>query len=148
MKFKLGIFVILAGGMFFVFSPKPTCIEFYLDYGSLKNSVSKKCIDSKVNVNALEFLTRNLNLEIEGTAKYGNSIVCRINGYPDLQRESCASMPPENAFWAIILKKHSSIPFVRNDWGWAQEGIDKIDLAPGDSLGLIFKEGENLKWPK
>jgi len=125
-----------------------SCINLYVDYGSLDEGTKlTKCIDVSTKTIALDVLKR-ANLEIEGTKKYGLAVVCRVNSLPDQKAESCEIMPPEKAYWAVIIKEKQTIPFPRKEWGWGQLAIDQQYLNQGDSLGLVWTgpNGE-LKFP-
>ena len=125
-----------------------SCINLYVDYGQLDNGTKlTKCIDASTKTIALDVL-KKANLEIEGTKKYGLGVVCRVNNLPDEKAESCEIMPPEKAYWAIIIKEKQTIPFPRKEWGWGQLAVDQQYLNPGDSLGLVWTgpNGE-LKFP-
>ena len=47
--------------------------------------------------------------------------------------ESCAGMPAGFAYWGLWVK-----PSPDGEWGFAQEGIETLSLAPGESLQLLF----------
>jgi hypothetical protein len=142
----IAVFLII-GGFFIISKPDNNCVNVYIDYGSLKNNAkSTECLNINGKTNALEILNK-ANYKIEGTKKYGSSVVCRINGLPDRSIESCETMPPSNAYWAVIIKKKQIVPFTLSEWGWAQKGIDETYLSPGDNLGLVFSSNGELRWP-
>jgi len=148
MKIKIIFFSIVLSlwGLLYVRATDTDCVNVYIDYGSLDNQYQlTKCITVSGNTNALDIL-KKANVTIEGTEKYKDAVVCRVNGLPDKSVELCKSMPPENAFWAVIIKDKKIIPLF-NDWGWAQTGINEIYLSKGDSLGLVFSTNGDLKWP-
>ncbi len=125
---------------------KPSCINLYVDYGSLSNQKKiKECIDQD-NINALDFI-RQAGYTTEGTIKYGDAVLCRLNGLPSNKEESCSEMPPENAYWAVIIKKKQTLPIPRNEWGWAEKAINETYLSAGDSIGLVFSTNGELIWP-
>jgi hypothetical protein len=139
-------FLVFAGGFHVVQNNNESCVNFYVDFGSLDNSTKvEKCIKASGPTNALE-LVKQAGFEVEGTQKYGDAVVCRVNNLPSKSVESCDVMPPENAFWAVIVKKNQLVPFL-NDWGWAQKGINETIVLPGDSLGLVFSTNGDLRWP-
>jgi hypothetical protein len=141
------VFSLVVGGFFVVNKSEESCINLYVDYGSLDNNTkSTECVGVSTKTNALDVLNQ-ANYKIEGTQKYGSAVVCRVNGLPDKAIESCEVMPPENAYWAVIIKKKEIIPLPNNEWGWAQKGINETYLSPGDSLGLVFSTNGDLKWP-
>jgi hypothetical protein len=138
---------LVVGGFYAVSSTKDTCVNLYVDYGSVNNKAKvTQCVPVSNKTNALDILDK-AKLNIEGTRKYGNAVVCRVNGLPDKSVESCEIMPPENAYWAVIIKKKQVIPFPSNEWGWAQKGINETFLSPGDNLGLVFSTNGEVRWP-
>jgi hypothetical protein len=56
-------------------------------------------------------------------------------------------MPPENAYWAVIIKKKQTLLLPRNEWGWAEKAINETYLSAGDSIGLVFSNNGDLRWP-
>jgi len=146
--------IILAGSWFVASTTADKkCVDVYVDYGVLdSNAVSTKCVEVSGQVNGLEVLNK-AGLSIEGTGKYGLQIVCRVNSLPSATKpigikdhenyvETCAEMPAAFAYWAVIVKK-GALP-----WGWADTGIDKVMLEDGDSVGLVFADNENVKFPE
>ena len=90
----------------------------------------------------------------EGTADYGDAVVCRVNGLPsanaaftvpghDAYTETCATMPPEFAYWALWLKGTGS----SSHWDYASEGVSTQLVHPGDSVGLMFSSGGQTPMP-
>lgn len=128
------------------FVVKPSCINLYIDYGSLDNQKkTSECIEQD-NINALDFI-RQSGYTTEGTIKYGDAVLCRLNNLPPNKKESCSEMPPENAYWAVIIKKKQTLLLPRNEWGWAEKAINETYLSAGDSIGLVFSTNGDLRWP-
>ena len=145
---SIAIFVAVAGMLFVVDKPNENCVNLYVDYGVLDDGTKiTKCIEASNNTVALDIL-KKANLEIKGTNKYGLGVVCRVNGLPDEKAESCETMPPAKAYWAIIIKEKQKIPLPLNEWGWGQLAVDQQILNQGDSIGLVWTgpTGE-LKFP-
>lgn len=120
-------------------------ISVIVDTGDLETaedaSVSA-CVEADGPVIAADAL-RTAGVETEGTAQYGDQVVCRVNGVPqqDLAipaadgteyHESCESMPAAFAYWAIWQKPAGG------EWGYAQEGLSTLELQPGDAIELLF----------
>ncbi len=150
MKNKLSLSFLVIGlayiGFSFLGKSESNCVNLYVDFGSLNAETKiEKCIDVSADTNALKLLEM-AGYTTEGTQKYGAAVICRLNGLPDKSAESCETMPPADAYWAVIVKEKKLLPLF-NEWGWAQTGINEISLSKGDSLGLIFSTNENLKWP-
>lgn len=129
------------------------CVDVYVDYGVLDSSAKlSKCVPVTGEASGLDVLTK-AGLELEGTGKYGLQVVCRVNSLPSATRpigikdhedyvETCAEMPAAFAYWAVIVKK-GALP-----WGWADTGADKVRLQAGDSVGLVFAENDNVRFPE
>lgn len=144
------VLALLGVGFVSIYQPASNCVNVYVDYGSLDSgSTVEKCIETSGEANALELLA-NAKIAIEGTQKYGNAVVCRVDGLPDASVESCAEMPPAEAYWAVFVKEHELFPIPFNtqgEWGWAQTGINEVHLHNGDSLGLVFIEDGEVRYP-
>jgi hypothetical protein len=140
------VIVLAFFGLSYMTKSDTNCVNLYVDFGSLNAETKvEQCIEVSTETNALQLL-KTAGYTTEGTQKYGDAVVCRLNGLPDKSVETCEVMPPENAFWAVIVKKKKLLPFF-NDWGWAQTGINDVTLSSGDSLGLVFSTNGDLKWP-
>jgi len=141
------IILVVAGAVFFSAKPNLDCVNVYVDFASLdKESKLSKCVPVSGQDTALNILAKT-DIKLAGTDKYGLSVVCRVNNLPSPDQESCTIMPPENAFWAFIVKNKMSATNLFPKWGWAQKGVSDVYFTPGDSLGLVFTENGDLKWP-
>ena len=148
MKNRLFLSLILIAGAlgFTSLSNDSQCINLYIDYGSLNQDKKViSCIPSD-KAYAIDVL-REGGIAVEGTDRYGLNVVCRVEGLPGPDIEQCKNMPPENAYWAIIVKDKFSLINLFPKWGWAQLGVTNLELNQGDSLGLVFVKDGDLKWP-
>ena len=119
----------------------PKCIAVVIDYRTLNNNDSYfRCFPSIEDKNALDLLKASNN-QITGTAKYGDQVVCRVNNLPSQKTERCITMPPANAYWAVLVKHGGK-------WDYSKFAISKTVLHPGDSLGLVWAPGGKVKFPK
>ena len=165
-KFLPAILVIaLAIGGISLWSAKTSgnCVTVSIDYGVLdsQNQNYEKCLSVSGDVTALE-LINNANFKIEGTEKYADQIVCRLNGLPKPNQpigikghedyiESCKEMPAEFAYWAILEKRKQAIPNpadLNTKWAWAEVGVADLKLNHGDSVAFVFADNGNVKFPE
>ena len=141
---------LIFGGVAFVQSSEAKCVTLYIDYGPLNNGTkSNTCIPVEGEINALDLLA-SVNLSTQGTQDYGNAVLCRLGDFPDAAVETCEVMPPAESYWAVLVKEHRliALPFDTGAvWGWAQTGINEVYLNPGDSLGLVFADNGEVKFP-
>jgi hypothetical protein len=139
-----------AVGFTFIQNQDADCVTLHIDYGPLSDSqATAECLPVSGETNALDFLA-DAGFQIEGTQKYGNAVVCRVNNLPDVAAESCQEMPPAEAYWAVLVKEHEIIPIPFNtagEWGWAQTGINEVYLNPGDAIGLVFADDGEVRFP-
>lgn len=149
---KKGLLFVIATGLVIgvwssTNSSNDSCVNLYVDYGQLDNGAKlTKCINVSTKTNALDLL-KNANLTIEGTKKYGDGVVCRVNGLPNLTIESCENMPSAKAYWAIIIKEKQVLPLPTKEWGWGQLAINQQYLNPGDSIGLVWANDGKVMFP-
>jgi hypothetical protein len=110
-----------------------------------------ECVEVSTETPAADILNQ-ARVTLAGTDAYGDAVVCRVNDLPSVSTsvtvdghdpfiESCASMPPEFAYWALWVKQGST------DWGYAMEGVSDLMLKPGDSIGLVFTTGTSTPTP-
>lgn len=128
-----------------------SCVNVYIDFGPLTGEPTKimECIDEVGQASALDVLRKG-GVKIDGTQKYGDKVVCRVDNLPGPVIESCESMPPEKSYWAVLIKRKQLIPNpfdVNGKWNWAQTGISDVRLNPGDSLGLVFADNGKVVFP-
>jgi hypothetical protein len=137
-------------GVYVLQSQTTECVTLYVDYGPLNNGTkTTTCIPVDGKTNALDLLA-SANLNTQGTQDYGDAILCRLGGFPDVSVETCEVMPPEESYWAVLVKEREVIPFpfdLQGEWGWAQVGINEVYLNAGDSLGLVFADNGEVPIP-
>ena len=104
---------------------------------------------------------QNANFKLEGTNKYGNNVVCRLNNLPKPSTpigvkghedyiEECKEMPAAFAYWAVLEKRWQVIPNpfdLNGKWAWAQVGVAELAMKPGDGLAFVFVTNGDVKFP-
>ena len=164
-KFFSAIFVavLLVGGTsLWSTQTRANCVNVLIDYGSLDSSNTdfEKCLPVTGEITALE-LMQNANFKLEGTNKYGNNVVCRLNNLPKPNQaigvkghedyiEECKEMPAAFAYWAVLEKRWQIIPNpfdLNGKWAWAQVGVAELAMKPGDGLAFVFVTNGDVKFP-
>ena len=126
-------------------------VTVVVDFGILNSTKIDECVEVSTKTPAADILNQ-ASVTLAGTDDYGDAVVCRVNELPSASDtvtvdghdpfiESCASMPPEFAYWALWVKQGST------DWGYAMEGVSDLMLKPGDSIGLVFTTGTTTPTP-
>ena len=122
-------------------------------YGMLPGDNLTECVEFSEPEVAANEVVSFAGLTLEGTAEYGDQIVCRVNGLPsdseeivvsgeDPHLETCQDMPPAFAYWALWVKNTPEEP-----WAYASEGIGTLRVKPGMSVGLAFSTGGDTPTP-
>ncbi|GAA4194399.1 hypothetical protein GCM10022288_29810 [Gryllotalpicola kribbensis] len=95
---------------------------------------------------------KEVDVTTAGTQKYGDQVVCRVNGSPsastaidvpghDPYTETCQSMPAAYAYWAVWVKDAGK-------WDYAASSITTQQVKPGQTLGLKFTTGTDTTPPQ
>lgn len=146
--FIVAVMVAIFGSASWIISSTvKSCVTVLVDFGSLKNNdYSNQCVETNSRINALTLIQKS-GFRLDGTDKYGLQVVCRVDGLPTPDMEKCAVMPPENAYWAVVVSRRQDILNFMPKWGWAKTGISEVYLNPGDSIGLIYTKDGKIRWP-
>jgi hypothetical protein len=100
------------------------------------------CVPADGEIAAADVLSE-AGVTTEGTEEYGDDVICRVNGLPSADApvgstedpayvETCASIGPAFAYWSLWTAPAGA------SWDYATEGVATLEVAPGDSLGLLF----------
>lgn len=127
-------------------------VDVVVDFGELDEPTITQCVETD-DVIAASLALETAGVSTEGTAEWGDQIVCRVNDRPAADEtleidgeapytESCASMPAAFAYWALWIK-----PSASSDWEYAAEGVGTLQSEPGQSLGLVFTTGTETPTP-
>ena len=106
-------------------------VTVVVEFGSLDAPRIEECAPAGPAADALEAL----DITTEGTADYGDQVVCRVDDLPAPDVETCATLP-SNAYWALWVKDSADA-----EWGYAEEGVATLELTAGQSVGLVYTEG-------
>lgn len=127
-------------------------VAVVVNFGTLGTDTVTECVDATEAIAASEALTTT-GVTTEGSLEYGDQIVCRVNDRPAADEtvevegqqsftESCASMPPAYAYWALWVKATPD-----SAWEYAQEGLGTLEAQPGQSVGLMYTTGAETPTP-
>lgn len=112
-------------------------VTIVVDFGTLKSPALKKCATAGTAAEAL----KAAGIATEGTADYGDQVVCRVDELPSPASESCAKLPSA-AYWAVWVKPAGGV------WAYAQEGVTTQQVTAGQSLGLVYTVGSDSTPPQ
>jgi hypothetical protein len=124
-----------------------------VNFDVLDGTDSAQCVEITGSSAKAIDVVHDAGFATEGTATYGDAIVCRVNGLPSPTEpvvvkgqaeftETCADMPPAYAYWALWQKNSDAA-----SWDYAQSGLGDLTVKKGQSLGLVFTTGESTPTP-
>lgn len=128
-------------------------VEVVVNFGVLDGTSSSQCVEIAGDSAKAIDVVHDAGFSTEGTATYGDAIVCRVNGLPSPTEpvvvpnqaeftETCANMPPAFAYWALWQKTSADAA-----WDYAQAGLGDLTVKKGESLGLVFTTGDSTPTP-
>lgn len=117
----------------------PDDVVVVVDAELLGGEVEARCVPVPQDGTMLSAV-EDAGFVVEGTAEFGSSVVCRVDGFPSETRETCRSMPAADAYWGSWLGADDA-------WGFAQEAVDSQPVAGGDVVALAFQEGPDERQP-
>lgn len=117
-------------------------VTVVVDFGPLDRPSLSECAGAGAATDVLA----ESGITTEGTADYGDQVVCRVNGEPAADEtvtidgqapftESCATLNSV-AYWALWVKNTPD-----GEWEYAQEGVNTLELTEGQSVGLVYTPG-------
>lgn len=65
----------------------------------------------------------------------GQPFVCRIEGLPGPDRESCSRTPPADAYWGLFWSDGAP------RWTYSSQGVSSLRVPKGGSVGWRFQDG-------
>ncbi|MCU4746194.1 hypothetical protein [Streptomyces sp. G-5] len=75
---------------------------------------------------------RNAGFEVGGTTRWGDAFICRINGRPGADSESCVDTPPATAYWSYWHAPNGGA------WTYSQRGATYRTPPEGSIEGWSF----------
>jgi hypothetical protein len=130
-----------------------TGVTVVVNFGLLSADRDTECVELENDSAIARDVLSVAGYEIEGTATYGDQVVCRVNDLPsesdpfvvegeEPHSETCADMPPAFGYWALWVK-----PDPDAGWAYAEEGVGTLPVEPEQTLGLVFSTGGETPTP-
>lgn len=114
-------------------------VTVVVDPGPLGDDVRVRCAPPGFGALAVE-AAHAAGFEI--TYADGQPFVCRVDGRPGPDQESCARTPPSDAYWGLFWSDGRS-----PEWSYSPLGIASLKISSGGSVGLRFQDGGEREEP-
>jgi hypothetical protein len=79
---------------------------------------------------------KNAGIQTAGTSRWGEAFVCRIEGVPGPNAESCKDTPPSGAFWSYWYAPNGGA------WKYSEMGVMNRQPPPGSFEGWSFSKNK------
>jgi hypothetical protein len=114
-------------------------VTVIVDYGPLDEPALTACSEAGIASDVLA----DAGVTTAGTVDYGDQVVCRVNDLPSPDAEvtidgeqpfveTCQTLSAI-AYWALWVRSSADA-----EWEYAQDGVTALDLADGQSVGLVY----------
>jgi hypothetical protein len=108
-------------------------VTVVVDFGSLGGGIQQRC-DSNGGGRAASEVMSATGFSL--TYVTGQAFVCRIDGLPTPEDESCARTPPSDAYWGLFWSDGDPAT-----WIYSSEGVASLEVPEGGSIGWRFQNG-------
>jgi hypothetical protein len=124
-------------------------VTVVVDFGPLDEPAVEACVEGGLATDVLDAA----GVTTEGTVDYGDQVVCRVNNEPSPDEtviiegqdpfvEACQTLGSA-AYWGLWVKTAAD-----SEWEFAQEGVATLELADGESFGLVYTPGTESTPPQ
>ena len=114
-------------------------VTVVVDYGPLRSGVDLFCDRDGGGKTAASIMTA---AGIQWQYTTGQPFMCRIEGYPTADEETCSNTPPANAYWGLFWSDGSP-----QTWSYASQGASSQRVPNGGSVGWRFQDGGDRDYP-
>lgn len=115
------------------YCPDANGVTVVVDFHELGGGVVIRCAPG-AQADGYAALT-NAGFTVAGTARWGTSFVCRINGKPGVDTESCVDTPPTSAYWSYWHATSGG------SWTYSSVGVRVWRPPAGSFEGWSFSAG-------
>jgi len=121
-------------------------VTVVVDFSDLGGDIVVRCVRGPDAMTGLETL-RTAGFTVEGTVRWGNAFVCRIQGRPgpretlefddEQYQEQCHNTPPAQAYWGYWYAADGG------QWRFSSQGASTRQVSEGGFEGWAFSLDEN-----
>jgi hypothetical protein len=117
----------------------PEGVAVVVDPGPLGGAPGTGCVAGARGLTAAEVVQR-AGFEVEYAA--GQPFICRVDGAPGPEQESCSRTPPADAYWGLFWSAGAG-----DAWSYSTLGAAALEVPDGGAVGLRFQDGGRREEP-
>jgi hypothetical protein len=117
------------------YCPDATGVTVVVDFQGLGGDAIIRCAPGP-QASGLTAL-QNSGMIVAGTQRWGLAFICRIEGKPGPETESCADTPPATAFWGYWHAANGG------GWAYSQRGVANRKPPAGSFEGWSFSQNQS-----
>jgi len=120
-----------------------TGVKVVIEYGAIGHAPEATCVDVS-GPQSVSAVLAQAGIKVEGTPKYGDALVCRLNGLPAADEavvvkgqpnytESCADNTPMTYYWYMHVKNNA-----QGLWATAEKGVKEQQVSAGQQIDFVY----------
>ncbi len=108
-----------------------------VDFNGLGGGIEQACVADQGTADDLFVAAGHTLQNVSGQA-----FVCRVDGLPTQEEESCARTPPANAYWGLWWSDGES-----GSWSYSSQGAYSLNVPDGGSVALSWNDSSSASPP-
>ncbi|WP_419996956.1 flagellar hook-length control protein FliK [Streptomyces boninensis] len=119
------------------YCPDADGVTVIIDFQELGGDTIIRCApgDQATGLTAL----KNAGIQIQGTDRWGEAFICRIEGKPGADTEPCRDTPPASAYWSYWHAPNAGT------WTYSQYGVMNRKPPLGSFEGWSFSKDKTAE---
>ena len=114
-------------------------ISVVVDFKGLGGGEKVACVRGGSAYARTLFTTAGFSLEDVPSQR---GFVCRIDGKPNAEAESCANTPPANAYWGLFWSNGTN-----GSWNYSSTGAGGLKVPAGGSVAFAWQSSQSKSFP-
>ena len=114
-----------------------TGVTVVVDFHELGGDIEQGCVADQGTADDLFVAAGHTLQNVNGQA-----FVCRVDGLPTQEQESCARTPPADAYWGLWWSEGQS-----GSWTYSSQGAYSLDVPEGGSVALSWNGSSTRSAP-
>jgi len=118
-------------------------VKVVIEYSAIGHSPEASCV-TVTGTQSVSSVLSKAGIKVDGTPKYGDALVCRLNGLPAADEavvvkgkpnytETCADSTPMTYYWYMYTKDSAT-----GAWTPAEKGVRDQQISAGQQVDFVY----------